>query len=110
MAPAVLVGLGAAGEPGELARHVIIFGIGLEPLGDLALALARSGGDEGVGLGRLGDARRAVEDKGRGDLGLVEEELGLEQFELETDRAQILAQQEVHVLEGEAIGLVAGLG
>ena len=104
MALPVGVGLGAAGEPGELARHVVIFAVRLEPLGDAPLAVGRRGGDQRVGLVRLGDPRRAVEDEGRGDLRLVEQQLGLQQFELEADRPQILAQQEIHVLEGEPIG------
>ena len=41
--------------------------------------------------------------------GFVEDQFGLEQLELEADRAQILAQQEIHVLKGEAIGRVFGL-
>ena len=107
MALAVLVGLDPAGEPGELARLVIIFGLGLEPLRDRALAVGRGGRDQRVGLRRLGDAGRAVEDEGRGDAGFVEQQLRLQQLELEADRAQILAQQEIHVLEGEPIGGVA---
>ena len=92
------------------ARLVIILRFGLEPLGDRALAVGRGGGDQRVGLVRLGDARRAVEDEGRGDVRLVEQQLGLQQLELEADRPQILAQQEVHVLEGEPIGGVAVCG
>ena len=57
----------------------------------------------------LGNPGRAVEDEGRGDPRLVEQQLGLQQLELEADRPQILAQQEVHVLEGEAIGVADGL-
>ena len=39
MALALLVAAAAAGEPGKLPRHVIIFRLGLQPLGDLALLL-----------------------------------------------------------------------
>ena len=67
------------------------------------------GRDQRVGLVRLGNPRRAVEDEGRGDVRLVEQQLGLQQLELEADRPQILAQQEVHVLEGEPIGGMLGL-
>ena len=40
---------------------------------------------------------------------LVEQHLGLEQLELETHRPQLLAQQEIGVAEGQAIGRVARL-
>ena len=60
-------------------------------------------------LGRLGDARRAVEDEGRGDLRFLEHQFGLEQLELEPHRAEIFAEQEVHVLEGEPVMRMLGL-
>src|SRR5690606_21651383 len=41
---------------------------------------------------------------------LLQQHFGLEQFKLETDRTQFLAQQEVLVLESEAVGGVTGLG
>ena len=41
--------------------------------------------------------------------GLVEQQLGLQQLELEADRPQILAQQELGVLERELVGRALGL-
>ena len=74
-----------------------------------ALAVGRGGGDDRIGLFGLGNPGRAIEDEGRGDPRLVEHQFGLEQFELEADRAEILAKQEIHVLEGEPIGRMLGL-
>jgi hypothetical protein len=63
------------------------------------------------GLDRLrrGDARRPVDHQGRADPGFVEQHFGLEQLQLEPDRAQFLAQQEIAVLEGQFVGRILGL-
>jgi hypothetical protein len=61
-------------------------------------------------LVRRRNARRSVHHEGRGDSRFVDRQLRLEQFELETNRAQVLAQQEVHVLKGQLIGRALGLG
>jgi hypothetical protein len=60
-------------------------------------------------LGRLGDAGRAVHHEGGADMGLLQQQLGLEQLKLEAHGAQILAQEEIHVLEGELVGRILGL-
>ena len=65
--------------------------------------------EQRLGLGGLRDTRRTVEDEGRGDLGLFEQQLRLQQFQLETDGAKVFAQQEVHVLKGQRIGGAFGL-
>jgi hypothetical protein len=82
-----------AGEPRELARFLVEARFLLELLGDPALLVGRGRLDQRVGLVGLRDARGAVDDEGGRDLRLVEQQLGLEQFELEADRAQVLAQQ-----------------
>ena len=58
------------------------------------LALGDVGGD---------DAGAAEEDDRRLDALLVLDQLGLEQLELQADRPQLLAQQEVDVGEGEPV-------
>ena len=110
MALALLVAVAAAGEPGELARDVVIMRLGLEPLGDRALlVVGRAPAISASAIRRLGNPRRAVEDEGRADLRLVQQQLGLQQLELEADRPQVLAQQEVDVLEGQLVGGALGL-
>ena len=78
--------------------------LGLQPLGDQPLLVGRRHFDQRVGLVRLGNARRAVEDEGGRDVRLVEQQLGLQQFELEAHRPQVRAKQELGVLEGEPVG------
>ena len=58
-----------------------------------------------LALGDLGsdDASAAEEDDRRLDALLVLHQLGLEELELEPDRAQLLAQQEVDVGEGQPV-------
>src|SRR3546814_9918688 len=58
----------------------------------------------------LGDPRRAIKDEGRADMRFVEQQLRLQQFELEPHRPQVFAQQEIHVLKGEAVRRMLGLG
>jgi hypothetical protein len=78
----------------------------------VAAAAIRASALDGSGCGPNRRRRRSS------DLGLVEQQLG-RAVELEADRSQILAQQEIHVLEGEAVrvlglrtdrGLGGGLG
>ena len=109
MAPAFGIHFLAARKPGKRPRLVIIFRLGLEPLGDPALVVGRRGRDQGVGRFRLGDPRRSVEDHRRSDPRLVEKQFWLEQLELEPDRPQILPEQEIHVLECEPVGGIGGL-
>ena len=106
---ALLVGGATAGEPGQLVGDIVIFRLGLQPLGDRALLVVGRRGDQRVGLVGRGNARRAIEDEGRADLGFVEQQFGLQQFELEADRPEILAQQEFRVLERELVGVALGL-
>ena len=109
VALAVLVDREAADPRRQLARYVIIMRLGDQPLGDLAVPVGPRRFEQRLGLGRLGHAGRAVEDEGRGDVRLVHQQLGLQQLELEADRAQIGPKQEVGVLEGELVGLAFGL-
>ena len=109
MALAVDVVRTAAGKPGKLARDLVIFRFGLEAFRHPALTIVMRGGDDRVGLGRLGNPRRSVEHESRGDVGLVHEQFGLQQLKLEANRAEVLAQQELGILEGELIGLALGL-
>src|SRR5690606_12270271 len=53
---------------------------------------------------RRGDARRSVHDDSGADVGFLQQHLRLEQFKLETHRAQFVAQQEIGVAKGEPIG------
>ncbi len=106
---AFLVAAAAAGQPRQLARDVVIMRLGLQPLGDLLLLGVGRGGDQRVGHVRRGNARRPVEDEGRPDIGFVEQQLGLQQLELEANRPQVLAQQELGVLERELVGRAFGL-
>ena len=55
------------------------------------------------------DARAAEDDDGRLDALLVLDHLGLEQLELHAHRAQLFAQQEVGVGEGEPVGAVGAV-
>ena len=98
-----------AGHLRKLTRDIIIFGFGLEPLRHAALAIVMRRRDHRFGLGRLRDPRRSVEHEGRGDVGLVHQQFGLEQFKLEANRAEVLAKQELGVLERELIRLALGL-
>jgi hypothetical protein len=98
-----------AREPRELTRLVIIFGLGLEVAGDVALDVVGRRGFEPVGRLGLRDTRRAIDDQRRFDLCFVEQQFGLEQLELKAHRAQILAQQELIVLKGELVGRIGGL-
>ena len=65
--------------------------------------------EQRLGLGRLGHSRRAVERRRSNRSSLVEEQFGLQQFELEAHRAQVLAKQEFVVLEGQLVGRMLGL-
>src|SRR3546814_12869507 len=82
------VGLDPARQAGQLAGFVIIFGFRLEALGDAALVVGGGGLDERVGLGRFRNTGRAVEDEGRRDLRLVEDQLRLQQPQLKADGPQ----------------------
>ena len=106
---AFLVAAAAARQPRQLARDIVIMRLGLQPLGDLLLLGIGRRGDQRVGHVRRRNPRRTVEDEGRADVGFVEQQLGLQQLELEADRPQILAQQELGVLEGELVGGALGL-
>ena len=106
---AFLVAGTLTGQPGELAGDVVIMRLGLQPLGDLLLLGVGGGGDERVRHVRRGDSRRPVKHERRPNVGFVEQQLGFQQLELEPDRPQILAQQELGVLEGEFIGDAFGL-
>ncbi len=109
LALAVLVASAIAGQSGELPGDVIIRRLGLQPLGDRALLVIGRRRDQRIGHVRRGHPRRSVEHERRPDPGFVEEQLGLQQLELEADRAQILAQQELAVLEGELVRRAFGL-
>src|SRR3546814_20604287 len=55
------------------------------------------------------DTRRAVKDEGGTDIRLFQQHLGLQQFKLEADGPQVLAQQEIGVLKGEPVRRILGL-
>ncbi len=57
-------------------------------------------------IGRLGIQKTgaAIDDHGRFDLLLLQNEFRLQQFELQADRAQLLAQQKILILKGQTIG------
>ena len=74
----------------------------------LAASLLGIGDQLGRRFGR-GNPGRAIADQGRADVGLIEQHLTLEQFELEPDRPQLLAQHEVVVAERQLVGRAAGL-
>ncbi len=76
---------------------------------DRALPVGLGEVEQGARFFGLGHPRRPVEDEGRGDVGLVHQQLRLQQFELEADRPQILAEQELIVLEREFIRSAFGL-
>ena len=96
-------------QPGEVAGDRVVVRLGGEALGDpRRLARCRRRDQcRGVLGGR--NARRAVEHEGRRDPRFGQRQLGLEQFELEAHRPQVVAQQEIGVLEREAVGRVLGL-
>ena len=78
-------------------------------LGDRALLVVGRGRNQGIGLVGRWDSRRAVEDECRADFRFFEKQFGLQKLELEADRPQILAQQEIAVLEGQLVSLALGL-
>jgi len=98
-----------AGEPRQLARNFIIRRFGLQSLGDPALLVVGRGGDQGVGDCGLGNSRGSVKDEGGRDLRFLEKQLRFQQLQLETDGPEVLAKKEVHVLEGELVGVALGL-
>jgi len=103
------VALAAAGELRELAGLFDVRRLGLQPLRDLSLLVVRGSRDQRVGHVGPRNPRGSVKYEGRGDPRLLEEHLGFEQLELETDGPQILSQQEVHILEGELVGFALRL-
>jgi hypothetical protein len=84
--------------------------LGRQPLRDLPGPRSRRGVQHRLHLVGRRNPRRAVEDEGREDARLVEQELRLQQFELEPHGAKIGAQQEIGILEGEPVGRMLGLG
>ena len=106
---AVLVAAAIARQPGQLPRHVVQPRLGLQPLGDRQLLVVGRRLDQRVGHVGRGHPRRPVEHEGRGDVRFAEQQLGLQQLELEADRPQILAQQELAVLERQLVGRAFGL-
>jgi hypothetical protein len=101
---------GLAGDAGQLAGFLIVMRIGGQPFGG-GLFLGRVGGlDAGLRLLGRGDAGRAIAHQGRADPGLFQQHFGLQQFKLEADRAQFLAQQEFGVAEGQLVGGALRLG
>src|SRR6185436_1684680 len=95
----------AAREPRQLMRDIVVARLGLQALGDRNLRVVGRGFDQGIGHAGRWNPRRAIEDEGGSDVRLVEEQLGLQELELEADRPQVLAQQELRVLERELVGL-----
>src|SRR3546814_2953705 len=88
MTAALVVARILAREPRQRARLVIIFRLRFQSAGDVALRVVGRRRLEHIGLRRLGNARRTVNDQRRFDPRLVEQQFGLEQFELEPDRAR----------------------
>ena len=85
-------------EAGEFARLLVIAAVVLEVL-LLRLVLGRPGF-----AARLGDARAAEQDDRRADAALGQDHLGLQQFELQPDRAQFAPRHELGVVPGQPVG------
>jgi hypothetical protein len=95
------VGHGRAG-PGQFALHDEVVGVALQAVEHLLQADA--------GLLGVHEARAAEDDDGRLDLVLLQGQLGLEQFELQPDGPDLLPQQEILILESQAVGRRRTLG
>jgi hypothetical protein len=111
-----------ADQPPEAPRLLVVPAVGEPAFGRLhrapGLGVARGGARPGPrrfqlrpgGVG-VGDAGAAVNDDRRLDVVLLQDELGLEQLELQPHGAQLVAQQELGVLEGQPVaGRAAVLG
>ena len=96
-------------DAGEFARDLVILALFHQPLGDAAALVVRGDLQQHLRLLGLGDACGAIHDEGGGDVRFRQQQLRFQQLELKADGAQILAQQEVHVLKSEAIGIVLRL-
>ena len=86
-----------------MARLFVKAGFFLHPFGDDGCALPLRSGEQSVGGGGFGNARRTVDDQHRTDIRLIEQHFGFEQFQLKPHRAQVFAQQEVCILKGQSI-------
>ena len=102
--------IGLARELRQSPRLFVKARLFLHPFGNDARTIIRRIGQKGVGLFRLRNAGRSVNDQHRSDIGFIEKHLGLEQFKLEPHRTQILAQQEIGVLKSKPVRLAACLG
>src|SRR3546814_9944568 len=83
-----------AREPRQRARLVIIFRLRFQSAGDVALRVVGRRRLAHIGLRRLGTARPTVNDQRRFAPRLAEPQFGLEQFELEPERAPTLADRQ----------------
>ena len=109
LALAVLVPRQFADHLRQLARDLVIMRLGDQPLGDPLRLLALRHAQHGLRLFWRGNTCRAVEYERRPDVRFIQQQLRFQQFQLKPHRTQILAQQEIHVLEGEPVGRVLGL-
>ena len=110
MAPALGIEGNGAGTGGKALGLRVKGGFGDQPFGHPLFLGRLGGGEQGVGMFRGRNACRTVNDEHRGDIGFIKQQLGFQQLKLKADRAQILTQQEIGILKGEAVGRAVSLG
>src|SRR3546814_5474308 len=97
----VVMAIAFAGELRQLVGLGIIFRLRCQPLRNAPLGGRRRRVQKRLRILGRRDTRRAVKDEGGTDIRLFQQHLGLQQFKLEADGPQVLAQQEIGVLKGE---------